>query len=160
MTEEHEGVLFLNIPELLKNDEPLLLALTGDILDPVANELRARKRELKKEFRGIDSDIIFDSTNFRHEWDKACAKAGVGTRNDKTRTRTGVRIHDCRATAAINLIASDVEEAIALRIGGWKTRAMLDRYVGAGAKNRNKLIETMWKGGKYVNDLMRKTQNP
>src|SRR6516162_11428406 len=41
---------------------------------------------------------------------------------------SGVRIHDCRASAAINLLASGVDEGLVLKIGGWKTRAMLDRY--------------------------------
>lgn len=70
-----------------------------------------------------------------------------------------MRIHDCRASAAINLLGAGVEEALVLKIGGWQTRAMLDRYVGAGAKNRKKLIEAMQKGGNYVNSLMKKAQN-
>jgi len=30
----------------------------------------------------------------------------------------GVRIHDCRASAAINLLASGVDEGLVLKIGG------------------------------------------
>jgi integrase len=165
MVVEHDGVLFIDIPgSLTKNGEDLSLPLAGAILEPLADDLRNRRRELRKEFRDIDGELLFDSTNFRPEWAKAAAKAAkalgnekLGTWDTKTRTRTGVRIHDCRASAAINLLSSGVEEALVLRIGGWKTRAMLDRYVGAGAKSRSKLIDAMKKGGTYVNDLMKKT---
>ena len=160
MLKEYEGVLFIDIPgELLKNDEPISLPLTGDILQPIADDLQARRRELRKEFKDFSERLLFDSTNYRPEWAKACAKAGIGTWDPKTRTRTGVRIHDCRASAAINLLSAGVEEALVLKIGGWKTRAMLDRYVGAGAKNKQKLIEAVRKGGAYVNALMKKAQN-
>ena len=167
MVKEYDGVTFIEMPgELTKNGEPLSLPLAGDILEPFAQELRERRRELLKEFRNFDCEALFESTNYRPEWAKAVAKAAkalddekLGTWDQKTRMRTGVRIHDCRASAAINLLGSGVEEALVLRIGGWQTRAMLDRYVGAGAKNRNKLIDAMRKGGAYVNDLMKKAQN-
>ena len=40
----------------------------------------------------------------------------------------GIRMHDCRCSAAINLLAAGVDEGTVLKIGSWKTRAMLDRY--------------------------------
>src|SRR5207302_10205193 len=76
---------------------------------------------------------------------------GVGTWDGKKRTRTGVRIHDCRASAAINLLASAVDEGLVLKIGGWKTRAMLDRY---NVADPTRLAAAMKKGGKMVVDMM------
>ncbi|PYT95239.1 MAG: hypothetical protein DMG38_27775 [Acidobacteria bacterium] len=76
---------------------------------------------------------------------------GVGTWDGKKRTRTGVRIHDCRASAAINLLASAVDEGLVLKIGGWKTRAMLDRY---NVADPTRLAAAMKKGGKLVVDMM------
>jgi len=124
-----------------KNKQPLRLPLKGKLLEPVVKELR-------KQFRD-ENRPVFDSTNFRPEWAKACAKAGVGTWNTETRTRTGVRIHDCRCSGAINLLASGVDEGLVLKIGGWKTRAMLDRY---NVADITRLTAAMEKGGKFVTD--------
>lgn len=93
------------------------------ILIPVPEDVQ---KQLKLKFR-TDSPV-FEFTNFRPEWAKAVANAGLGTWDKKTRTRTGVRIHDCRCSAAINLLASGADESSVLKIGGWATRKMLDRY--------------------------------
>jgi integrase len=124
-----------------KNKQPLRLPLKGALLEPVAKELR-------KQFRQEDKPI-FDASNYRIEWAKACAKAGIGTWDAKKRTRTGVRIHDCRCSGAINLLASGVDEGLVLKIGGWKTRSMLDRY---NVADPTRLAAAMEKGGKFVTD--------
>ena len=131
-----------------KNKQPLRLPLNGELLEPLA-------RDLRKQFRADDRPL-FDSTNYRPEWAKACAKAEMGTWDQVKRTRTGVRIHDCRASAAINLLASGVDEGLVLKIGGWKTRSMLDRY---NVANTTRLADAMTKGGAFVNALMKKAQN-
>jgi integrase len=94
------------------------------ILIPVPEEVT---KQLRKMFR-VSDQPIFDHPNFRPEWAKATAKAGLGTWDTKTRTRTGVRIHDCRCSAAINMLAAGIDESTVLKIGGWATRKMLDRY--------------------------------
>ncbi len=100
---------------------------------------------LRKMFR---NDLpVFDSTNYRPERAKACAEAGVGTWDAKTRTRTGVRIHDCRCSGAINLLDSGVHESLVLQIGGWKTRAMLDGY---NRPDINRIRAAMKQSGEYV----------
>lgn len=124
-----------------KNKQPLRLPLKGELLEGVVKELR-------KQFRRDDAPV-FDATNYRPEWAKACAKAGVGTWDEKKRTRTGVRIHDCRCSGAINLLASGVDEGLVLKIGGWKTRSMLDRY---NVTDFTRLSAAMEKGGKFVTD--------
>lgn len=123
-----------------KTKQPLKLPLAGPILEPIAKELRKRFR---------DNKPVFDTTNHRREWAKAVAKAGLGTWDKKTLKRTGARIHDCRASAAINLIDSGVNEGLVLKIGGWKTRKMLDRY---NVTSIARLAEAMQKGGKHVHD--------
>jgi hypothetical protein len=42
-----------------------------------------------------------------------------GRNNNSPATR--VRIHDCRCSAAINLLAAGVDEGTVLKIGGWAT---------------------------------------
>jgi Phage integrase family len=139
-----EDLSVLEIPSSgTKNKQPLRLPLNGKLLEPVVKELR-------KQFR--DADLpLFDSSNYRTEWAMACAKAGVGTWDDETRKRTGVRIHDCRVSGAINLLAAGVDEGLVLKIGGWKTRAMLDRY---NVADITRLHAAMEKGGKFVTDLI------
>jgi integrase len=131
-------------PGFVKNRQRLTIVLAGAFLEPV-------KKELQKMFRR-ESHPVFDSTNFRPEWAKACAKAGIGTWDQKTRTRTGVRIHDCRCSGAINLLESGVDEGTVLKIGGWKTRAMLDRY---NVTSVARLTTAMEKAGKYITDRMK-----
>jgi len=141
---EVNGVTIIEIPAgNTKTKRPLMLPLAGELLEPVA-------KDLKKRFRANDQPV-FETTNYRKEWAKACAKAGLRTWNQKTYTRTGVRIHDCRASAAINLLASGVDEGLVLKIGGWKTRAMLDRYNVADV---SRLTAALEKGGKFVTNLM------
>jgi integrase len=142
---EVNGGLIIEIPSgNTKNKRPLTLPLAGAILEPIA-------RDLRKSFR-VNGKPVFDSTNYRTEWAKACAKAGIGTWDEKARTRTGVRIHDCRASAAVNLLASGVPESTVLKIGGWKTRAMLDRYNVADV---SRLTAALEKGGSFVTEMMK-----
>ena len=55
---------------------------------------------------------------WRTAWRTACQAAGVPTRF----------LHDCRRTAARNLIRASVPERVAMLLTGHKTRAIFDRY--------------------------------
>jgi integrase len=136
-----EDLKFVDIPSSgTKNKQPLRLPLAGSFLAPVMKELKKPK----------DANApLFDSSNYRDEWGRACAKAGVGTWDEQKHTRTGVRIHDCRASGAINLLASGIDEGLVLKIGGWKTRSMLDRY---NVADITRLTAAMEKGGKFLTD--------
>jgi integrase len=135
---------------LIKTRQPLDISLTGDFLSPLAEQLKAAKK------RAFDKSApIFRSANYRPEWAKACAKAGVGTWDAKTRTRTGVRIHDCRGSAAANLVDAGIAEGKVMMIAGWKTRAMLDRYVKLTPKGRQRAME---QSGSYLVEQMNGTK--
>lgn len=124
---------------ITKTKKPLLLVLDGSMLAPLAAMLR-------KQFRRDDKPV-FDSMNYRTAWSVAVAAAGLGTHDDDTRVRTGVRIHDCRCSAAINLLDAGVDEGTVLKIGGWKTRAMLDRY---NVQDEKRIRAAMVRGGQHV----------
>jgi len=77
---------------------------------------------------------VFDATNLRTEWAKACAAAGLGelTPMDNGRHRwvkyRGLIIHDLRRSALRNLVKAGVNEREAMRISGHSTRSVFDRY--------------------------------
>ena len=77
----------------------------------------------RRERRDPDSPLVFHRDGipirrWRTAWRTACQAAGVPTRF----------LHDCRRTAARNLIRASVPERVAMLLTGHKTRAIFDRY--------------------------------
>ena len=76
--------------------------------------------------------LVFDSTNLRKAWGKACVAAKLGTLVEvegKADPRyTGLIIHDLRRSAIKNLMKAGVNEKVAMKISGHKTRDVFDRY--------------------------------
>ena len=71
---------------------------------------------------------MFDSTNLRKEWLKACDAVGLGTLDKKTWQYTGLTVHDLRRSAIKNLMKAGVSEEVAMTISSHKTRSVFDRY--------------------------------
>ena len=95
--------------------------LVGRILpisQPIAEALARRRAR-----RDPDSPLVFHRAGipvrrWRTAWRTACQAAGVPTRF----------LHDCRRTAARNLIRASVPERVAMLLTGHKSRAIFDRY--------------------------------
>ena len=95
--------------------------LVGRILpisQPIAEALARRRAR-----RDPDSPLVFHRDGiavrrWRPAWRTACQAAGVPTRF----------LHDCRRTAARNLIRANVPERVAMLLTGHKSRAIFDRY--------------------------------
>ena len=88
------------------------------ISQPIAEALARRRVR-----RDPDSPLVFHRDGipirrWRTAWRTACQAAGVPTRF----------LHDCRRTAARNLIRASVPERVAMLLTGHKTRAIFDRY--------------------------------
>ena len=85
---------------------------------PIAEALARRRARCDP-----DSPLVFHRDGipirrWRTAWRTACQAAGVPTRF----------LHDCRRTAARNLIRASVPERVAMLLTGHKTRAIFDRY--------------------------------
>lgn len=103
--------------EITKSGEPLVLPMAGPGLEEVAATMR-------KTFR--KEGPVFDTTNLRVAWNKACVAAKLGTMNG--RLRAGLTIHDLRRSAVRNLIRAGVSRTVAMEISGHKTGHVFDRY--------------------------------
>ena len=88
------------------------------ISPPLARVLTRRQvRRIATHPKVFDRDQVTVRV-WRTAWRTACRRAGVPTR----------LLHDCRRTAARNLIRAGVPERIAMVLTGHKTRAVFDRY--------------------------------
>lgn len=73
--------------------------------------------------RRLDCPFVFHIDgvpvgDWRKTWDRACKLAGV----------PGKLLHDCRRTAARNLVRAGVPESVAMKLTGHKTRNAFLRY--------------------------------
>lgn len=102
-----------------KNEEPRTVPLP-DVLVAVLKKLPR------------DEETVFDTTNLRKVWQKACVASGLGTltkvEGKADPKYDGLIIHDLRRSAIRNLIKAGVSEKVAMSISGHKTRDVFDRY--------------------------------
>jgi integrase len=79
-----------------------------------------------------EAGLVFDGTNLRKEWHRACAACGLGTLTEVEGKRdpryAGLIVHDLRRSAIRNLMKAGVNEKVAMAISGHKTRSVFDRY--------------------------------
>jgi integrase len=98
--------------------------------------------------------------DLRDAWQATCIGAGLGQLvcadcghpfagekcecGESRRRYSGMIVHDLRRSGARQLRAAGVPESVVMKIGGWKTRSMFDRYAitsGADIRNGVSLLE-------------------
>lgn len=104
--------------EQTKNSDPRTVPLP-DVLVKMLSQLPREGR-------------VFDATNLRKAWHKACVAAGLGkltkVEGKPDPRYNGLTIHDLRRSAVKNLMKAGVREKVAMAISGHKTREVFDRY--------------------------------
>jgi integrase len=98
--------------------------------------------------------------DFRVTWERACTRIGVGRTSclkcservdagkaclkckSKRWTYSGLIFHDLRRTAARNLRRAGISETVIMKIGGWRTRSVFERYA---IVSRNDIADAMLK---------------
>lgn len=114
---------------------------TGRVLPispPLAQVLQRRARRRRKGDSHVFRRDGIAVRVWRHALRDACRKANVPHR----------LLHDCRRTAARNLIRAGVPERIAMLLTGHKTRAVFDRY---NIVNESELLHAGERLAAYLN---------
>jgi integrase len=116
----------LNVGET-KNGEGRVIPLGDELLESLKSQLHLRNTAAP-DCPLVFFRIIMTKENptpswvpigdFRKVWETACAKCGLA----------GRIFHDLRRSAVRNLIRAGVQERVAMRISGHKTRSVFDRY--------------------------------
>jgi integrase len=107
------GIIRLS-PERSKTKVSLVLPLPAPLREVLERRVGVRRLETTHVFHWEGHPI----GDWRKRWHRACRLAGL----------PGKHLHDCRRTAARNLIRAGVPERVAMSWTGHKTRSVFDRY--------------------------------
>jgi integrase len=102
-------------PERSKTRTGRLLPMSQPLKEVLQRRVAARRLDCLMVFhREGDAEM----NDWWNAWKAACKLAAL----------PGKRLHDCRRTAARNLIRSGTPERVAIQLTGHKTRSVFDRY--------------------------------
>ena len=120
---ERREIVFAGI--VMKNGEPLTIPFTARV-EAILRAAHQRRR----------TSTVFElpARLLRKAWTKAVGRKGLNKWGRKWDARRGEfvqvrpRFHDLRHTFAQHMSDAGIPDAEILKLGGWRTRAMLDRY--------------------------------
>jgi integrase len=146
-TSEAKGLRWPNVDaaagiiriDTTKSGEPRTLPYS---VLPALADLIAHRRDVTDQVqrrRGIVVPWVFHRNGeriryFRRAWTSACIAAGLGQEIREPQTgrllrKVALRLpHDYRRSAARNLSRAGVPEGVIMKLCGWKTRSVFDRY--------------------------------
>lgn len=111
-------------PGTTKSKEGRLVILDGELLEALQEQWERRKvAEIPGQSPTLLCPYVFHRNGkplieIRKVWAAACKEAGF----------TGKLLHDFRRTAVRNMVRAGVNERVAMKISGHKTRSVFDRY--------------------------------
>lgn len=132
-------------PGETKNEEGRIVPMTPELCRTLAM-LKRKRDEYYPESPWVFSRGGEPIKDFYWAWREACKRAGLW---DESANRSGRLLHDARRTGARNLVRAGVPERVAMEIGGWKTRAVFDRY---NIVDERDIKAAAAKLGAYLND--------
>ncbi len=115
-------------PGETKNDEARVIPIGKELFEMLLIQKSAR------DARWPDCLFVFfrygkQILDFRGAWDGAAKRAELWDPTARKGKGGPARLfHDLRRTGARNLVRAGVPERVVMAIGGWKTRAVFDRY--------------------------------
>lgn len=101
-------------PGATKNDDARIIRMTQQVYELVSACIQGKESDEPVFTRPEGSPI----GEFRKVWASCCKAAGVA----------GLLFHDLRRTGASNMRREGIHESTIMKIGGWKTRSVFDRY--------------------------------
>jgi integrase len=131
-------------PGTTKSKEGRLIILDGELLEAIQGQWERRKvAEIPGQSFALLCPYVFHRNGkviggkrgeIRKVWQKACIDSGLGQmveverKGKKVKVYRGKLFHDFRRTAVRNMVRAGVNERVAMKISGHKTRSIFDRY--------------------------------
>ncbi len=141
-------------PGTTKNNDGREVFMTDSVRTLLAECVRGKAPD-EAVFVRPDGKPVRD---FRVTWERACTRAGVGQTvcfscsqpmdsgkacskcKSQRSVYSGLIFHDLRRTAARNLRRAGIPETVIMKIGGWRTRSVFERYA---IVNRTDIADAM-----------------
>jgi integrase len=131
------GIVRLEVGES-KNKEGRTVYLDDELREVFRNQQDESRRTGRLiEYVFPNSDGTGRIKWFRHSWNEACRRVGLGygyrlnkkyVEKWQGKLPAGPILHDFRRSSVRNMVRSGVPETVAMKISGHKTRSVFDRY--------------------------------
>jgi integrase len=139
-----------------KNDAGRVIALDGELLETLKAQWERRKVvEIPGKSPALLCPYVFHRNgkpigDIRDVWHNACIAVGLGQmieverKGKKVKVYQGKLFHDLRRTGVRDMVRSGINERVAMKISGHKTRSVFDRYNIVSANDLREAARKRW----------------